>query len=382
MGYRVFLFLHRWSGIAAAALAVVIGLTGSLLVVRDGLDRALNPDLLNVVPRAERLTLDELAARIAAADPQARVNAVVASEDPTRAWMVRAGPRTFYVDPYTGDIKGVRTRGEVGFDRRGFVPLVFGLHHDLLLEAPGHWIVAGTGLVWLVLSLVGIYLSIRQAGGLAAAFRVRTDVNLKRFFVDLHRSLGMASVALVAVLCVSGIYLAVRQPATRLVSAFSPVTPPPERALPDVRVAHPVGFDPAIDAVRSASPGARVHSVFAVPAKGVYRVRVTYPEERFFYVSMQEGAITQVRVPRQGTAGDVFVGWQKPLHTGEAFGPVGEAVVFVAGLLPLLFSITGLYLWLKNRRPARRGSPSVKTRQQPSGSQRSATSTNPQREVA
>jgi uncharacterized iron-regulated membrane protein len=112
-----------------------------------------------------------------------------------------------------------------------------------------------------------------------------------------------------------------------------------------------------------------VQSVFAVPAKGLYRVRVTRPEERFFYVSMQEGAIAQVRVPRRGSAGDVFVGWQKPLHTGEAFGPLGEAVVFVTGLLPLLFSITGIYLWLARRKPRTR-----RTRQQPSGSQPSVIS--------
>lgn len=369
MGYRVLLFLHRWSGIVAAALIVVIGLTGSALVFRADIDRALNPDLFDVVPRAERLEVDALVARVEAASPKAPVSAVIPSEDPTRAWTFRAGPRAFYVNPYTGDITGSRARGEVGFDRRGFVPLVHGLHHDLLLEAPGHWIVAGTGLAWLVLSLVGIYLSLKQAGGFAAAFRVRADVNLKRLFVDLHRSFGMATVLVAAILCVSGTYLAVRQPATQLVSAISPVTPPPERSLPELRVEAPVGFDRAIEAVRSAFPGSRVQSVFAVRPKGVYRVRLTHPDERFIYVSMQDGTIAQMRIARQGSAGDVFVGWQKPLHTGEAFGPAGEAIVFAVGLLPLLFSITGIYLWLARRKPRNR-----RTRQQPSGSQPSAIS--------
>ena len=369
MAYRLFLFLHRWSGIIAAALIVVIGVTGSVLVFRDSLDRSLNAEMLEVAPGPQRLAPDEIVARVQASFQDAQVTALLPYEDPTRAWTVFLGRRMVYVNPYTGDITGTRTRGEGGFDRRGFVPLMHGLHHDLLLEAPGHWLVAGTGLVWMVLSLAGIYLSIKQAGGFGAAFGVRADVNLKRLFVDLHRSVGLVTVVFAVALSITGIYLGVRQPATQLVSVFSQVTPPPERVLPDAPVDRPVGFGSAIAAATAAIPGASVQSVFAVRAKGLYRVRVTKPVERFVYVSMQDAAVVKVRDPRQGTAGDVFVAWQKPIHTGQAFGAAGEAVAFLMGLLPLGFAITGIYLWL-----ARRRSRTKRTRQQPSGSQPSAIS--------
>ena len=382
MGYRAFVFLHRWSGLVVAALVIVIGLTGSILVFRDGLDRRLNADILDVQPRGTRLDADALVAAVEKARPGAQVTSLVPFEDPMRAWNVGIGRTTVYVDPYDGRITGERTRGDGGFSRRGFMPLVHGLHHDLLLEAPGHWIVAGVGLFWMLLSLVGIYLSLKQAGGFRNAFKVRADVNLKRLFVDLHRSFGLATVVLIVVICISGIYLALRQDVTKLVGVFSPVTPAPERALAEDRIADaPVGFGQALAAASSAAPGARVQSAFAVRPKGVYRVRVTSPGDlndrgdRFVYVSMRDAAIVQVRDVKRGSAGDVFIGWQFPLHTGEAFGAAGQAVVFVLGLLPLLFSITGVYLWLKNRRQ-RRVVPSQQARQQPSGSQRPAQSIN------
>jgi uncharacterized iron-regulated membrane protein len=51
------------------------------------------------------------------------------------------------------------------------------------------------------------------------------------------------------------------------------------------------------------------------------------------------------------TGGDTFLAWQAPLHTGEAFGLFGRAVVAIAGLAPTLLFVTGSIMWM--RRPGR-----------------------------
>ena len=50
------------------------------------------------------------------------------------------------------------------------------------------------------------------------------------------------------------------------------------------------------------------------------------------------------------TAGDTFLAWQWPLHSGEAFGWAGRLLVCAAGLPPLVLSVTGYTVWQARRR--------------------------------
>ncbi|MGZ5922245.1 MAG: PepSY domain-containing protein, partial [Rhizomicrobium sp.] len=45
-----------------------------------------------------------------------------------------------------------------------------------------------------------------------------------------------------------------------------------------------------------------------------------------------------------------FLAWQRPLHQGVGLGPVWRALVFLTGLVPTLFVVTGMMMWLKKRR--------------------------------
>jgi len=48
--------------------------------------------------------------------------------------------------------------------------------------------------------------------------------------------------------------------------------------------------------------------------------------------------------------GDTFLAWQFPLHNGEAFGLTGRIAVFVAGIIPALLYISGIFIWWKKRK--------------------------------
>lgn len=41
---------------------------------------------------------------------------------------------------------------------------------------------------------------------------------------------------------------------------------------------------------------------------------------------------------------------QRPMHDGQGLGPIWEFLVFLAGLVPLLFVVTGTIMWLKKRK--------------------------------
>ena len=188
--YRSLVFVHRWSGIIAAALLIVAGVTGSALAFRGDLDRWLNPEMLVVAPRGQALGADALVVRVQQRYPEAVIGTVTPGAGPDSAWTfflakrpaggagageMRAAPFSpaiVYVDPYSGEITGTRNRGEFRLDRANLLGVLFEIHHDLFLGLPGHWILGVASAVWILLSLIGIYLAIKQGGGLRRAFAV------------------------------------------------------------------------------------------------------------------------------------------------------------------------------------------------------------------
>jgi len=68
------------------------------------------------------------------------------------------------------------------------------------------------------------------------------------------------------------------------------------------------------------------------------------------------GDIGYVDDPREQGMVESVVNFQNALHYGVAFGPLWWIVVFVSGLLPLLFAITGLNIWWARRRVTHRAS--------------------------
>jgi uncharacterized iron-regulated membrane protein len=56
------------------------------------------------------------------------------------------------------------------------------------------------------------------------------------------------------------------------------------------------------------------------------------------------------------TAGETFMEWLYPLHSGEAFGDVGRPITLLIGLTPLILFVTGFMRWRGKRRARRRTS--------------------------
>jgi uncharacterized iron-regulated membrane protein len=91
-----------------------------------------------------------------------------------------------------------------------------------------------------------------------------------------------------------------------------------------------------------------------------YRLSYTRPDQETtmfnatVFVDPWKGAVMDVRDPAAFNAGDTFAVYQRPLHYGFGWGPVWKFLVFLSGLLPLLFSITGLTMWFMKRQRRKR----------------------------
>lgn len=97
--------------------------------------------------------------------------------------------------------------------------------------------------------------------------------------------------------------------------------------------------------------------------RGHYAVEMRGPADLTWYgettafVGARDGRVVVVRTPQDRTAGDTFLAWQFPLHSGNIFGLPGRLVVLASGLITAWLAGSGL--WLYARRLGR-SAPSAK----------------------
>jgi len=121
----------------------------------------------------------------------------------------------------------------------------------------------------------------------------------------------------------------------------------------------PIGLAQALTIVQSRYPEGRIDWLNNPDGDtGVYRISISdvpnlsrFWSERQITVDQYNGTILKVQDPgTRSTAGQTFIEWQWPLHSGRAFGWTGRILVFLTGLAcPVLF-VTSLIRWLQKRK--------------------------------
>src|SRR5262245_45138649 len=130
---KVAFHVHLWTGVALSAYVIVLSLTGSALVYRRELQRALDTPRPTFDPAARRLSRDELSAAAARAFPGHAVGHIdteITRRDPAiQIRLEREGEKlTRLFDPYTGEDLGDSFPGGI----RAIIWLA-SLHDELLL---------------------------------------------------------------------------------------------------------------------------------------------------------------------------------------------------------------------------------------------------------
>lgn len=369
------LAIHLWLGLSVGAVLAIAGVTGSVLVFWLELDEWLNPALLTVdVPSGEaayRPVGELLAAAERAARPGSRVTyfvgaphsravTIVNLEAPSKDW------QQVYVDPYRAQVTGVRNHPADEWVPSALIQTIFQLHFALFLGDRGMLVVAIAALLLLVSILSGLVLWWPLTRQWRSAFAIRRPTNPVRLTFDLHKTLSLYSAVVMIAVLLSGIFMNWTAPFVWVTSLFSPQTRGPDDVPTSVSApgAAPIGLSRAVALAAAAYPGGRLNTV-ALPENptGAYQIGwhdvpgvSAFWSERIVYVDQFSGAILDVRDPtRRRTAGETFLAWQWPLHSGQAFGMPGRLLVFAAGLLCPAIYVTGLLMWWRKRRASPAG---------------------------
>ncbi|QDO98550.1 PepSY domain-containing protein [Ferrovibrio terrae] len=383
------LLVHRIAGLATAGFLFVAGLTGAVIAFHFELDAWLNADIFHVAGEAPPLPLETLVGRVEASEPRATVRYVPLNAKPGESWRLSLRPRTdpqtgqlfnlgydqIFVDPATGAILERRQRFSDRLDRRHIVGFLYELHYRLHLPGRwGAWLMGGVALIWLFDCFVGAALTLPKARPLlrhwSVSWRIKRPASQRRRYLDLHRVGGLWLWPVLVVLAFTSIYFNLNREVFRpVVSLFSTLTPTPF----DQRAALPPGKQPARRlgfaeiAIRAAAETERfgwadrpggisynaAYSIYAVhffPGQSDYGAGSNPP---YLYFDAQDGRLLAAEIPGQGTAGDVFLRLQFPLHSGWIAGLAGRVTVAIAGLITAMLSVTGVILWYRRGRKAR-----------------------------
>jgi uncharacterized iron-regulated membrane protein len=218
---RTLVQVHLWSGIALSLYIIVICVTGSAIVFRRELDKALCPTVLTVPVQARRLTPAELKAKARAAYPRFELNEIEvrparADNAPVKISFVREGMRLERLfDPYTG----ANLAPAVACEPR-FVTALAAFHADL---GGGRAGLRANGLAALAVILICLSGAVVWWPGTKHWLRgvtVRRNVAWHRLIRDLHGAMGFWLILFVVLWALTGIYFAFPEPFDSLSDVF------------------------------------------------------------------------------------------------------------------------------------------------------------------
>jgi uncharacterized iron-regulated membrane protein len=189
-----------------------------------------------------------------------------------------------------------------------------------------------------------------------AAFTIRRG---RLFTFDLHKTIGIASGAVLAIVAFTGVYMEFPDWFRNVAGILLPISDNPAETKSTMRTAsNAISADQAISIAESLFPHARwdhmhppvgVDGVFEVALRQLDEVQRSYGRTQV-YIDRYSGEVTAVVNPAQGTVADAFFAAQFPFHNGEAFGLLGRLAVLLSGLSPAVLYVTGLVLWWRKRK--------------------------------
>lgn len=363
--------LHRWAGIAIAIFVFIAGVTGAAITFYDEADAWLNRDSLRVTPRGAVLSLASLISTIEARYPDATVRSFYKGEEANLAWVFNLRPRgksallfdQVFVDPHDGSVRAERKTDALGTGAQLLMPSLLRLHRSMLLGEFGNTLMGCVALTWLLSSLLGLYLAWPASGSWRSALRVKLDASPTRRRLDFHRVVGIASSMVLLAVSLSAVYLAfpdLFRSAVRLVSATGEATRVQPSSSP---IELPITHEQAMQLATSQYPGSVARGIVFMADKGFDQVRVRLQGDINLHkgtgrvsVDMRTGAVLASQSFRSsGAAGDTFIAWMFPLHSGQAFGTIGRVVVGLMGLVAAFMAYTGTRVWWVRRQAIKRG---------------------------
>jgi uncharacterized iron-regulated membrane protein len=351
--------LHRWVGLSVGVLLLIQGLTGTIIVFRDSIDRVIHPAIVvSVAPT--RLPVQQLLDTARAAHPTETITRIELSRWDDGAALVKLTDpdtkalRLMSIDPFRGTI--LRDGGLLTWP----MELIFQIHYTLLAGDIGETIVGIEGLALLFMAITGPIVWWPGLKRFSNGFRVMWKGNVDRRWRTIHRAGGAAAALLLIVSATTGVLMVWKEEARVALRSLGPITdkPAPKVAKIPGQAMLPVDRlvarakaeygDTPLRQVRF-SNGGRVVAVFL---DSDLTLRADGSKQIYYngYTGDDLGHYVAGALP----AGSEFIDWLYTVHTGMFGGTLTQLLFLLSGMSLTTLSATGLWLWYSRTRQRNR----------------------------
>lgn len=351
--------LHRWVGLSVGVLLLIQGLTGTIIVFRDNIDRVIHPAIVVSVASA-RIPVQQIVDTARAAHPDETITRVELSRWDDGAALVKLTDpdtkalRLMSVDPFRGTI--LRDGGLLTWP----MELIFQIHYTLLAGDTGETIVGIEGLALLFMAITGPIIWWPGLKRIGTGFRVMWKGNVDRRWRTIHRAGGAAAALLLIVSATTGVLMVWKEEARVALRSFGPVTDKPTPKVAKIPGQAMVPIDKLVTRAKAEygetplrqvrfSSGGRVVAVFL---DSDLTIRADGSKQIYYnaYTGDDLGHYVAGALP----AGSEFIDWLYTVHTGMFGGTLTQLLFLLSGVSLTGLSATGLWLWVSRRRQKNR----------------------------
>jgi uncharacterized iron-regulated membrane protein len=369
---KAFFWLHLIAGVVAGVVILVMSATGVALAFEKEIIAWAERDVRRITPstEAQRLPLDELLAKVRAAQPDARPSGVTIYSDPTIATLVSMGrTNSFHVNPYSGTVQPQGAKGT-----RAFMHVMIDWHrflgrHDT--QRPlGKAITGACNVAFCFLAVSGLYLWWPRQwtkNALRAITLFNWKLSGKARDWNWHNVIGLWSAPVLIVLTLTAMPISYRWATDviyKLTRSEAPAPAGAPGAAPAVELppapegAKPLGYDALLAAVQKEIPQWNQITLRLgggggprTPQPVTFAVKQSSGAPRFataqITLSPFTGEVLRAEKYSDYNLGRRVRSWTRFLHTGEALGPIGQFVAGLASLGGVVLVYTGFALAIR-----------------------------------
>ena len=351
MKFRKLAFkLHLYLGLVVGRFLAAIALTCSLLVFGLEIERFFNPQLLQVIPQAERIPLENVLQIVEKAYPQNQALSILLRPEAKEVCQVSMLSKneevvSVYVNPYSGEIKGGRLWKET------FTGCIFTLDAELAGVKFGHLVVGICGLVMLGITFMGLVLWTGWRNW-ARGFSINLKAHWQRNVFDLHNVYGIVSVAFLMLISATGTAIIFYAPVESTLYWLTNEKPQP------ALISHPhssssrQNLDEILHQVNTVWLEAKTTFIsLPLTPEAIFKVRKKFPKEPHpngistIYLDQYSGEILQADTVNSASIANRILNSLYPLHIGSYGGIYLRLAHALAGLAAIILFMTGVLMW-------------------------------------
>ncbi len=330
--YSLLLFVHRWFGITVGLFFVLLGLSGSYIMYKDTFQSWVEPQ----VRRSSGAQGDIDLARSARAAQQG-LNLSI--QPTTIKWYLEPernlefvfsgipgeGKKriTAFVDPVTSEFKGQEVFRET------FSGKIFYFHHDIFLDGTGRTIMGFAGFAMMFILLGGLYLWWPRKKTWLKVLSLGNTKTPLQTNIELHKFFGFYTLALMTMVTFSGLYIS--KPGW-----FQKMPPPAQEDSSPLPV---IDFLTVGEFLKS-QPKPLIAQIDL--KKSSLQLQIN-GGAKVAYDLLNDLNKTPLEKQKPKDTRAIL----RALHGGQFWNQLGGILIFISGLLPLFFYISGLYIWWK-----------------------------------